>query len=86
MTPTSLALPKIGQVYSCLEHGREVFTGTCTKLLHTRDGDVIVRLEGKNQAYHSQRLSTAQFVDPKDAPKIPVLTAKQRNEQILQKF
>ena len=79
-------LPQVGQTYSCIEKGREVFTGTCTKVAKLRDSDdALVRLETKH-GYYTQRLSVASFVDPKDAPKERILSAKERGEQIIQKF
>jgi hypothetical protein len=80
-------LPEINKIYSCIENGREVFTGTCTKITPLKDGDHMVRLEGKTPAsYHVQRASFAQFVDPKDAPRNRMLTEKERGEQIIKKF
>jgi hypothetical protein len=79
-------LPQVGKMYSAVEKGREVFTGTCTKVAKLRDSDdALVRLETKH-GYYTQRLSAASFVDPKDAPKERILSAKEREAQILQKF
>ena len=72
----------VGETYSVIEKGREVFTGKCTKIMSVagRPGN-LVRIEDARGNYHLQFNTVADFVDPSDAPKKQVPTEAERNAQ-----